>query len=73
MFVMTFPKTQQLLTLLLAVDQFVTSNPEDNFQKATCKLNQIITERCLTTSEQKTKLVASVIEGLLEIKLELFH
>jgi hypothetical protein len=69
MFVKAFPKTQQLLTLLLVVDQFVTSNPEDNLHKATCKLNQMLRENCLTTSEQKTKLVSSIIEGLLEIKL----
>jgi hypothetical protein len=68
-FVMAFPKNQQLLTLLLADDQVVTSNTEDNLQKAVCKLNQILTERSSTTSAQKTKLVAFEGQEVLEIKL----
>jgi len=53
-----FPTKQHLLTRLLADEQFVTSNPEDNLQIAVCKLNQIITDYGLTISAQKTKLVA---------------
>jgi len=39
--------------LLFADDQVVISNTEDNLQKAAYKLNQIITEHCLTLSVQK--------------------
>jgi len=57
-FGVAFPTNQQLLKLLLADEQVVTSNTEDNLQKAVCTLNQIIAERTLTTSAQKTILVA---------------
>ena len=50
-------KNHRLLTLLLADDHIVTSNPEDNLQKAVYKLNQIITEHGLSTSAQKKKTV----------------
>jgi len=47
-----------MLRLLLADDQVVISNTEDNLQKAAYKLNKIITEHGLTTSVVKTKLKA---------------
>jgi len=46
---------QQLWTLLFAEDQVIIYNTEDSLQKAAYKLNQIITERGLTISAQKTK------------------
>jgi hypothetical protein len=51
-------KNQQLLTLLAADDQVVTSNTEDNLQTAAYKLIQIITENGLNTSSQNTELMA---------------
>ena len=36
----------------------MASKTEDNLQKAAYKLNQILTERSLTASVQKTELVA---------------
>jgi outer membrane protein assembly factor BamD (BamD/ComL family) len=48
----------QVLTLLFAYDQVITSIRENNLQKATHKLNQIITTYGLTISVQKTKLMA---------------
>ena len=52
-----FAYKKQLVTLLFADDQVIISNTEDNLQKAAYKLNQIITERGLTASVQKTELV----------------
>ena len=52
------PKNQQLLMLLFANDQVVISDTKDNLQKATEKLNKIITEHGLPMSAQKRKLVA---------------
>jgi len=51
-------ENQQLSTLLFADDQVITAYTEDNLEKAAYKLNQIITEYGLTTSVQKTKLMA---------------
>jgi transcription initiation factor TFIIIB Brf1 subunit/transcription initiation factor TFIIB len=51
-------KNRQLSTLLLADDQVILADTEDNLQKAVHKLNQIITEHGLTTSVQKTKSMA---------------
>jgi hypothetical protein len=48
------PKNKQLLTLLLADDQVIIFNTEDNIQQAAHKLNQI-PEYGLTISVQKTK------------------
>jgi len=38
--------------------QVAISNTEDNLQKAAYKLNRVITEHNLTTSVEKTKLMA---------------
>jgi transcription initiation factor TFIIIB Brf1 subunit/transcription initiation factor TFIIB len=46
----------------------VVSKTEDNLQKAVHKLNQIITERGLTISVQKTELVA--FKGRKQAKLQ---
>jgi hypothetical protein len=46
-------KNKQLLTVLFADDQVIISNTEDNLQKATHKLDQIITECGLTKSVKK--------------------
>ena len=51
-------KNQQLSTLLFADDQVIMADTDDNLQKATRKLNQIITEYGLTVSVQKTKSMA---------------
>jgi len=51
-------KNQQPSMLLFADDQVIIADTEDNLQKAVHKLNQIITEYGLTTSAQKTKLMA---------------
>ena len=51
-------KKQQLSTPLLADNQVIIADTEDNLQKAKHKLNQIITEYCLTISVQKTKSMA---------------
>ena len=50
-------KNQQLSMLLFADNQVVIADTEDNLQKAAHKLNQIITEYCLTISVWKTKLM----------------
>ena len=50
--------TRSGLTLLFADDQVIIADREDNLQRAAHKLNQIITEYGLTTSVQKTKLMA---------------
>jgi hypothetical protein len=47
-------KNQQLFNLLLADDQVTISKTKNNLQKATHKLNQIVTEHGLTISVQKT-------------------
>jgi hypothetical protein len=52
------PKNQQLLKLLMADDKVTISSTEDKLQKAAYKLSQIITEHILTTSVEKTKLMA---------------
>ena len=46
-------KNQQLSTLLFADDQVIIADREDNLQRATRKLNQIITKYGLTISVQK--------------------
>jgi len=51
-------KNQQPSKLLFADDQIIIADTEDNLQKAAYKLNQIITEYGLTTSEQKIKSMA---------------
>ena len=47
-------KNRRLLTLLFANNQVILFIIEDNLQKATFKLNQIITERGLTLFVPKT-------------------
>jgi retron-type reverse transcriptase len=51
-------KNKELLTLLFADDQVLTSNTEDNVQKAAHELNQITTEYGSSTSVEKTKSMA---------------
>ena len=51
-------KNQQMSTLLIADDQVIIGDTEDNLQKAAHKLNQIITQYGLTISIQKTKSMA---------------
>ena len=53
-----FSKIRLLLTLLFADDKVIICNTEGNLQKATYKLNQIITEHGFTMSAQKKKLMA---------------
>jgi len=50
-------KNRQLLKLLMADDKVAISSTEDKLQKAACRLSQI-TEHGLTTSVDKTKLMA---------------
>jgi hypothetical protein len=47
-----------VLTLLFADDQVIISNTRDNLQKASHKLNQIITDHGLNISVQETKSMA---------------
>jgi hypothetical protein len=49
--------------------QATISSREGNLQKAAYKLNQVITEHSLTTSVEKTKLMAFKNENQLEVKL----
>jgi transcription initiation factor TFIIIB Brf1 subunit/transcription initiation factor TFIIB len=51
-------KNQHLSTLLFADNQVIIADTEDNLQKAAHKLNRLITKYGLTTSVQKTKLIA---------------
>jgi hypothetical protein len=46
-------KNQHLSTLLLADDQVITADTEDNLQKAAHKLHRLITDYGLTISVQK--------------------
>ena len=51
-------KYEHLSTQLFADDQFIIADTEDNLQKVSHKLNQIITEYGLTISVQETKPMA---------------
>jgi hypothetical protein len=51
-------KNQQLSTLLFVDDQVIIADRKDNLQRAAHKLNQTITDYCLTISVQKTKSMA---------------
>jgi hypothetical protein len=52
------PQNQHMFTLFFSDDQITISNTEENMQEAAYKSNQTITERGVTISAQKTKLMA---------------
>ena len=58
-----------LSMLLVADDQVIIADTEDNLQKAAHKLNQIITEYGLTISVQKTK--SMVFKGRDTVRTEI--
>jgi transcription initiation factor TFIIIB Brf1 subunit/transcription initiation factor TFIIB len=62
-------KNQQPSKLLLADNQVILADTEDNLQKAAHKFKRIITEYGLTISVQKTKSIAFKDEIQLELKL----
>jgi hypothetical protein len=60
---------KKLLTLLFAHDEVIIANTENNLQKATHKLNQIITEYGLTIPVQKTRSMAFKGRDPIRVKL----